>query len=406
MTQDADPDLPVIETNNDAFYLDPNAPFAACSQRPPLAKSEYGTEVLSYDLVRDSFYDRRMTPRTVEYFEKLGASDLIVEFIREGNLNFMAPDKHDRIRAIVSKAFTRPRVEGFRPQMRRIANELVEAFIDHGQCDLVADVCHIYPISVFAQFMGVPASDVLLFADATVQLRMLGQSPFAPGMPALERALTFLYDYITGLVARRRAEPDDDFVGALIALQAAGEKLSEQELIWGLVFLMLGGHDTTRFTLASAFHSLIAAGLWEEMARDPARVPEAITESMRICPGTPRQMRLVAEPFELAGHRFEKGEVVSLNLNAAGRDRAVFEAADQFRLGRDDPAYLVGFGMGRHVCLGQLLARVEMEEAVAVVTARLAQVEIVGPCRLKPTGVIAGYDSVPVRFVARAAPGV
>jgi cytochrome P450 len=402
MIQKADHGLPVIETNNDAFYLDPNGPFAAYSERPPLAKSEYGTEVLSYHLVRDSFYDKRMTPRTVEYFEKLGASELIVEFIREGNLNFMAPDKHDRIRAIVSKAFTRPRVEGFRPEMRRIANELVDAFIDRGQCDLVADVCHMYPVSVFAQFLGVPASDVPLFSDATVQLRMLGQVPFAPGMPALERALTFLYDYITGLVARRRAEPDDDFVGALIALQAAGEKLSETELIWGLVFLMLAGHDTTRFTLASCFHSLIAAGLWDDMAREPLRAPEAIAESMRICPGTPRQMRLVAESFELAGHHFDRGEVVSLNLNAAGRDRAVFEAADEFRCGRDDPAYLVGFGMGRHVCLGQLLAKVEMEEAVAAVTARLAEVEIAGPCRLKPTGVIAGYDSVPVRFVARA----
>src|SRR5579862_1386774 len=104
MSDTVDDDLPVIETNNDDFYVDPNACFPVGADRPPLARSEYGTEILSYRLVRDAFRDKRMTPRNVEYFEQLGASELILEFIRDGNLNFMAPEKHDRIRAIVDKA--------------------------------------------------------------------------------------------------------------------------------------------------------------------------------------------------------------------------------------------------------------------------------------------------------------
>ena len=397
----ADQTLTDLVTDTDGAYLDPNAQFRGCPMRPQIARSRYGVELLGYELVRDAFRDPRMTPRTVEYFEARGATPLILEFIGEGNLNFMAREKHDRIRAIVGKAFTRGRIEDFRPHMRRIANGLIDQFIDKGEADLVGDFCHTYPISVFAQFMGVPEADVPLFADATVQLRMLGQVPFSPGIPALEAALTFLRDYITRLVAERRAAPRDDFVDALIALQASGEKLSEQELIWGLVFLMLAGHDTTRFTLAGCLHSLIDNGLWDTMADDAERGAEAVAESMRARPGTPRQMRLVAESFESEGHRFEAGDVVSLNLCAAGRDPAAFPDADAFRLGRDDPAYLIGFGFGRHVCIGQLLAKTEMAEAVAVVAGRLTEVAINAAPRLKPTGVIAGFDSLPVRFEPR-----
>jgi len=394
----ADDGLTVIETNNDAFYLDPNRAFAGPGTRPPLARSEYGTEILSYALVHEAFRDGRLAPRNLEYFRRIGASPLVLELIREGNLNFMATEKHDRIRPIMASAFSPRRIEAFRPEMRRIANAMTDAFIARGQCDLVADFAHMYPISVLAQFMGVPEAHVPSLAEATVEMRMLGQVPFAPGLPRLEAALRFLLGYVEDLVSRRRKDPSDGLVDALIAMQSAGEKLSEKELLWGVVFLLLAGHDTTRYTLSGSIHAILSAGLWETLAGSPERIPDAIAESMRICPGTPRQMRVVDEPFELASHHFEKGEVVSLNLNAAGRDPDTFDEVNRFRCGRDDPAYDIGFGYGRHFCIGHALAKTEMAEAIAVLTQRLTRVEIATPCALKPTGVIGGYDSLPVRF--------
>ena len=395
-------ELPEIVADNDAFYRDPNSacPYSG-AQRATLARSIYGTEILSYQAVREGFRDKRMLPRNVEYFRRIGASELILEFIREGNLNFMAPDKHDRIRAIVLKAFTPARVNGFRPQMRRIANELIDRFIDQGRCDLVADFAHEYPIAVLAEFLGISAKDVPNFADATVHLRMLGQRPIQPGLPALEGALTYLYSYIECVVARRREDRNDDFVGSLIALQEAGEKLSETELVWAIVFLMLGGHDTTRFTLAGCFQGLIAAALWDKIGADPALATDAVAEGMRICPGTPRHMRVVDEPFERDGHRFEKDDIVSLNLSAAGRDEAMFAEPHIFRLDRPKPLYDLGFGFGRHVCIGQLLARAEMIEAVEILTGRLKNMRFDSEPQLKPSGVIAGYDAIPVRFERR-----
>ncbi|MBV1917179.1 MAG: cytochrome P450 [Sphingomonadaceae bacterium] len=395
------PAMPAIVTNSSKFYRDPDSALPDGS-RPALAKSEYGTEFLSYPLVRQTFRDKRLEARNYEYFEALGASEIILEFIREGNLNFMAPDKHDRIRAIVVKAFTSSRVDDFRPRMRGIADDLIDGFAKDGEADLVADFAHTYPISVIAQFVGIPASAVPSISDATVQLRMLGQKPFEPGMPILEKALSYLYEFIEQLVAERRATaPQEDFLGALIALQDAGEKLSHKELVWAVVFLMLGGHDTTRYTLAGCLVSILEADLWEGLFENPQTIPDVIEESMRLRPGTPRLMRIVVEPVELGEHKLETGDIVSLNLLAAGRDPATFSEPDAFRCPRSDPGYDIGFGFGRHVCIGQPLAKAEMAEAIGVLTRRLTDVKLNGDYGLKPTGVIAGYEAVPLRFSER-----
>jgi cytochrome P450 len=396
-------ECPVIVTNSDAFYLDPDSVLPK-GPRPAVARSEYGIELLSYPVVRKAFRDRRMEPRDVAYFKALGANEIILEFIREGNLNFMAPDKHDRIRPILVKAFTTSRVDGFRPEMLRIANDLIDRFIAEGEADLVGQFCHEYPISVIAQFVGLPAQDVPEISQATMHLRMLGQKPFEPGMPVLEKALRYLHDHIEKLVAQRRAAPaQDDFLGALIALRDGGEDLSDKELIWGVAFMMLGGHDTTRYTLAGALMSVLEAGMWEQLAADPAPILDVIADSMRLHPGTPRQMRVVHEPLEVAGHALNPGDVVSLNMAMAGRDPEVFGEPAKLHCPRSGAAYDIGFGFGRYACIGQTLARTEMAEAIGVLTLRLTAVELTGKPGLKPTGVVAGFDSIPVRFRARPA---
>ena len=95
------------------------------------------------------------------------------------------------------------------------------------------------------------------------------------------------------------------------------------------------------------------------------------------------------------------GDVVSLNLSAAGRDPEVFDEPASLRCPRSDPAYDIGFGFGRYACIGQTLARTEMAEAIAMLTSRLTEVQLTDEPLLKPTGVVAGFDSIPVRFRAR-----
>jgi len=371
-----------------------------------VARSEYGYEFLSYPVVRKAFRDKRMQPRDVAYFKSIGASEIILEFIRDGNLNFMAPDKHDRIRPILVKAFTTSRVDSFRPEMRRIADGLIDRFIDAGEADLVGQFCHEYPISVISQFVGLAGEDVPEVAAATMHLRMLGQKPFEPGMPVLEKALRYLYGHISQVVAERRAAPRrDDFLGDLIELWDGEDKLTDSELVWSVSFMLLGGHDTTRYTLSGSLMSILETGLWEELAAEPAPIPDVIADSMRLHPGTPRQMRVVHEPLEVAGHSLVPGDVVSLNMSAAGRDPDVFDQPAALHCPRNDPAYDIGFGFGRFACIGQTLARTEMAEAIGVLTRRLSNVALTGEPGLKPTGVVAGFDLIPVRFDARKEQG-
>lgn len=394
--------LPAVDTDSAEVYFDPDVAVAHCPARPRIAKSKYGFELRGYDMVRSAFRDPRLTPRTVEYYVDLGATPVILDFLRNGHLNFMEPERHDRIRSVISKAFTYQRIEAFRPVMRDVANELIDDFIDQGEFDVVGDFCHMLPIGVLCRFIGVPSVDVPRLCNATVMLRMLGQVPFKPGIPALEEALNFLYDYVSNILEERRAEPKDDFIGALVALQQEGAKLSEKELVWGLVFLLLGGHDTTRFTLAGTLHSLIETGFWEDVARRPELIPDAIVEGMRYRAGTPRNMRLVREALEIEGVQLQPGDVISLSHAAAGRDPGVFPNANEFQCPREGPAYQIGFGVGRHNCIGQILAKAEMAEAIEVLTSRIAEVEIIGEVLVKVKGVVGGIDSIPVKFSKRS----
>ena len=166
--------------------------------------------------------------------------------------------------------------------------------------------------------------------------------------------------------------------------------------------MMLGGHDTTRYTLSGALMSVLETGIWEDLAKDPGPIPDVIADSMRLHPGTPRQMRVVHEPLEVAGQALVPGDVVSLNLSAAGRDPEVFDEPASLRCPRSDPAYDIGFGFGRYACIGQTLARTEMAEAIGALTRRLTDVALDGEPLLKPAGVVAGFDSIPVRFRARS----
>ena len=170
---------------------------------------------------------------------------------RVSTLQRTDPPVHTMYRGLINDAFSVARVRKMTDYVETCVNDLIDRFIDQGRADLVADFCHEYPISVISQFVGMSGEDVPDVASATMHLRMLGQKPFEPGMPVLEKALRFLYGHISQVLAERRAgPPQDDFLGALIDLWDGEDQLTESELIWSVSFLLLGGHDTTRYTLA------------------------------------------------------------------------------------------------------------------------------------------------------------
>jgi cytochrome P450 len=394
--------LPFVDTHAADFLDNPNHAIAAVGDHNTVARGPHGVEVFSYKRVESLFNDKRMRPMDAGYFSGKGASKAILDFINIGLLNFMPPERHQHVRRVMIKGFTANRIEAARPAMAAFANHLLDRLAPLGRCDFVADFSHHYSIGVISRYIGVPPEDVPTFDHATVELRLIGANPLTPGVPRLEAALASIADYVTRLIAKRRNVPGEDFVTDLIAAQAADGKFSEAELIWGIANLLLAGHDTTRYQLGSIVRSITEAKAWDELATNPSLVPKAIDEGMRLYPVTTRIHRIATEDFELYGEPVKKGEMVLLNIGAAGRDPSRFANPDKIDLHRTEEKYDIGFGHGAHYCLGHGVARTEMEEAVKAWSTRVRDVRIDGVPQITPaSGGMVGPEALPISYRAR-----
>lgn len=398
---------PIVNVHNQAFLEDPNAFLVADGVRAGHAIGTSGPEFFGYETARAIFRDKRLRPKNAEVYLDMGLprSSVVHEFLVEGNFNMMPADVHDRMRRIMMKGFRPQRIREAAPVIRAIADELIDQLVEaqrRGEStDLVRDFSHHLSIRSISAFIGVPPQDVARFENATVELLLLGTVPFMPGVPRLEEALTEIYDYIQSLVRTRRAHRAQDFISDLVELQEGGDSLTEAQLIWGIVFLLLAGHDTTRSQIASAARCLIDSGTWEEVAADATLLPALVQESMRIYPAAYRFPRLVLEPLEIEGVAFEAGDLLAVNLTGAGRDPAAFPDPDEADLHRTGAAYDIGFGHGSHYCLGWALATAEIEQGIAALTERLTEVALTGQVEYVVGGVIAGPDRMGVSFALR-----
>jgi cytochrome P450 len=229
----------------------------------------------------------------------------------------------------------------------------------------------------------------------------MGAVPLAPGFPRLEEALELLGRFVGELVDDRRARPRADFISALIAAQASEAQLTDDEIVWNLVNLLFAGQDTTRYQLASAARVLAAApGAWNALADDPGLVPAALEETMRLRPVSQFVVRRVDRPVAAGGFRFPARRRIILNLLAAARDPDTFPDPDRYDPGRE-VTYRLPFGWGHHYCLGHALARAEMCEALSLLTASVADVEIGNATDAPAAAMLGGPERLPVRFRRR-----
>jgi len=401
-------DLPYVDTHTHRFLDHPNAVLGDGSERLRLAAGRSGVEVFAYDTVRAVFRDDRISPRTPQVFLDKGVTGgPILDYIVEGNLNLTWKDTHDRLRPIMMRGFRPKRIAEIRPVIRELADSLIDRLLANpgpdgrSRVNIVTEFAHHLSIGTIAQFIGIPLEDVPEFDSATVELRLLGQEPFWPGVPRLEAALNTVRAYSERIVELRRAQRRPDFISDLVDARQAGEDLSEAELVWNIAGILLAGHDTTRYQVSSLVRGIAESGQWEALAAAPDHVPSAVVESMRMYPATPRQVRVVQEPAVIEGRALEPGELLTLNITGAGRDPVVFPEPDRFLLDRPGTKFDIGFGYGAHYCLGFAVAKAELEEGLTLLLKRIRDVELDGEIEVKPGGVIAGPEVVPVRFAAR-----
>ena len=265
------------------------------------------------------------------------------------------PPDHDRLRRLVSKAFTARRIERLRPRVTEITASLLDAMPDRGEVDLLQVFAFPLPITVICELLGVPSRDRDEFRAWTQAILSHGGTPEGPGAAA-----TAMASYFTALVADKRAHPTDDLLSALIAARDSGDRLTESELLGMLFLLLVAGHETTVNLIGSGTLALLVSP--SEMARlraDRSLLPGAVEELLRYTsPVNHATFRFTADPVTIGGTLIPAREPVLIAIASANRDPDRYPAPDQVDLGRDVGGNLA-FGHGIHYCLGAPLARME-----------------------------------------------
>ena len=396
-------DLPLIDMHDPAFLTDPHAVLRPLQREWPLVRSRRGIEVIRYDWNVELYADRRFDTPGVEDFISKGVPPMFRAFLEHGFLLGFHGERHDLIRRVLQKGFSIRRIDEQRDLMRSVAEELVDRFIDRDEVDFVSEFTQRFPVITLCRLLGVPKEDIPRFHEAAVTLHLMGAVPIAPGFPQIEEALSVLYGYVADLVARRRREPAEDFISALIEAEATEGRLTEEELSWNVANLLFAGQDTTRFQLASVVSAILGepGDVWSRLAAEPDLIPRAISEGVRLHPAAQWNSRRALEDAEYRGFRFAKGQWVFLNNMAGGRDPQHFAEPDRFDLARSE-RFETPFGRGLHHCLGQMLAKRGMEEALFVLTQRLADVRMPEAAEwVRPTSMIGGPEAMPLSFRPR-----
>lgn len=309
------------------------------------------------------------------------------------------PD-HDRYRRMFTREFSVRRMLALEPQIRKIADSLIAEMCERGSPqDLVASIAVPFPSLVMSLLFGSPFEDHRFIIECAVARHGLMQSPQEASSKARELA-----DYCRALIESRMTAPRDDMVSRVIAEHVRPGHLSIDEFAEIGAMILRAGHDTTTNMVAmGTLYLLSDPALAQRLRSDPRDIKRAVEEFLRFTSPVQFSPRRVARcDVELGGVLIREGEGLFLSLGSANRDEAVFAEPDRIDIDRDNSAQLA-FGFGIHQCLGQVLARVELQVMFERLLASLPKLALDAPfdaLQFKHDMQIYGVHHLPVRWSA------
>ncbi|MCF6468321.1 cytochrome P450 [Nonomuraea sp. MG754425] len=312
----------------------------------------------------------------------------------------MTGDDHRAWRQLVGKAFTARRVTTMRPRLEAMAEHLVERMVAAGSpADLVGAVGFPLPVWAICDLLGVPESDREKFAYWSDT--MLSMTRFT--QEEIDTAQAEFDAYLMAHVEAKRAEPGEDLLSELATMvEGLDGRLTEQLLTMTAKGLLVAGHETTANMIGKMVSMVLADRTrWEALLADRALIRPAVEEALRFDANPGFGMpRYLSEEVEVAGRTLPAGTTVVCSMAAANRDERQFEQAGLMRLERS-PNPHVAFGAGPHSCLGQALARTELQTVLKVLLDRLPTLELAVPAaglRRREGLIVGGLERVPVRW--------
>jgi cytochrome P450 len=312
----------------------------------------------------------------------------------------MDPPDHTRIRGLVSGAFTPRVIAGLEPWIREVTGRLLTGADAAAGFDLIEALAFPLPIAVICHLLGVPPEDQARFRawghDLAASLEPQTSLAAERQSRSSELALTA---YLRDLVRKRRADPDDSLLSALIAAEEEGDRLSSSELVSTALLLLVAGFETTVNLIGNGTVALLGEReQWERLREEPALVPAAVEEMLRYDSPVQMTSRTATEDVAIDGAVIRKGALVIVAIGGANRDPGVFGQPDRLIIDRPDASRHLSFSFGIHHCLGAALARLEGRIAVEELTRRYPGLTLAGTPVRRPLLVLRGFESVPVRM--------
>jgi len=312
------------------------------------------------------------------------------------------PPKHTRLRSLVAKAFNRNKIEGMRPAVERITQQLLDAIdekVKSGEnFDLIADYAEPLPVKIIADLLGFPESEEHLLRPWSQSIvKMYEVNPSEQYQIEAKKAAGEFAEYVRNLAEHRKTNPGQDLITDLAMVEENGEKLNSHELVATCVLLLNAGHEASVNAFGNGMVAALERPDQAELLRKNSRVitDTALEEFMRFDAPLHLFERTATTDTELGGVKIEKGQKIAALIGSANRDSLVFERADEMDLTRD-PNPHIGFGAGIHFCLGAPLARLEMSVSLPALWERHPNMQLAGTPVRRPTFVLRGYESVSI----------
>lgn len=324
----------------------------------------------------------------------------------------MSGREHAVRRALVAPAFRGKTLEAtFMPVIERNARELIDKFRETGSADLVTDFASRFPVNVIADMLGLDKGDYEKFhqwyTSIIAFLGNLSQDPqvATSGMQTKEE----FAEYILPIIRERRENPGDDLLSTLCAAEVDGTRMSDEDIKAFCSLLLAAGGETTDKAIAGIFRNLLEhPDQLAAVRADRSLIPRAFAETLRYTPPVHMIMRQPAEDVALSGGVVPAGSTLTCLIGAANRDENRYSDPDTFNIFREDlsstkafsaAADHLAFALGRHFCVGALLAKAEVEVGTGMLLDAMPEVELGNDEPLTEQGVFTrGPVSVPVRF--------
>lgn len=396
-----DLELPSLPMEDPAFSENPLPHFAAAREKHDwLATCAFGFVVSQYDAMRDLLWlDHSMTGAYDDVVDIMNARGTQWGRFQQESLLAQKGESHKRIRNVLAPAFTPQQANKHRPLMRKVIAELLDEWAPKGRFDF-EEFASFFPITVMCSLIGA-SPKVVPQIRASLEAFGLSLSMDRNHLPALENATEVLDAFVQDLVAERRKarrpRGEEDLLEILINTLDAGD-LSERELYDLLIFIFVAGYDTSKNALTLMMDAMIQRpDIYRHCAEDADFCRKVTEENFRYLT-TSTIPRVTTRDITYRDVLIPAGTMLFFPVSVAGRDPGAIDDPESFDPERENLKKHLTFGMGVHICLGQFIARAQIQEGLHLIAQRIRNPRRTGPSSWRPFYGVWGLRGLPIEF--------